>query len=154
MPVLCPLGQVPKNRRSLKILTNRSLAIPTYIYFVQALDYFLATTITRRRIAPSTHTYRLLIVKDLSAAPAFPPVLAANRFVRQQQRNEIMEGFLASVKHPSGFARQSAVAEMRRAFLHECLHALFLIAGCKSAMEEAALVLHTFIERGFIGTID
>jgi hypothetical protein len=52
----------------------------------------------------SAHTYRLLFVKE----PVPPGTIkssswhrAANRFVRQQQRNEIMQHFQFRVKHLS-----------------------------------------------------
>ena len=82
--------QVPQNRRPLKILTGNLLR--SYLYFLRALDALSSTAISiAAALPPSAHTYRLLLVKE----PFLPaPSLwrcAANRFVRQQQRNEIMK---------------------------------------------------------------
>ena len=60
---MCHCWQVPKNRRSLKILTDRFLRIVLLLCCEHLLD-ILSIRRCRRRTSSSAHTYRLLVVKE------------------------------------------------------------------------------------------
>ena len=60
---MCHCWQVPKNRRSLKILTDRFLRIVLLLCCEHLLNNFSIRR-CRRRTSSSAHTYRLLVVKE------------------------------------------------------------------------------------------